>query len=120
MAQNTGLVAGLFNVVNAEELNVTGIRRGGRGGNSPYAEAIRALAALESGQALQMTVFGNKAKTNTRANMIAANNAARRKGEGITLITRSRETGNTLDNVEGGEPEYELYFIKGADADDAE
>lgn len=115
MTQNTELVAGLFNVVDADELNVTSIRRG-RSGNSAYAEAIRTLAGLETGKALQLTVYGNRARTNTRAAMIAANKSLNRNGEGITLITRTRETGET--NADG-EPEIEIFFIKGADSEDA-
>lgn len=113
MSNNTSteLVAGLFNVVNAEELGVAGIKRG-RNGNSQYAEAIRTLAGLETGQALQLTVYGNKARTNTRANMIAANKSLKSTGGGVNLLTRTRETGEVNEN---GEPEIELYFIKGAD-----
>jgi hypothetical protein len=119
MAQNTTsteLVAGLFNVVNAEELGVSGIRRG-RSGNSQYAAAIRTLAGLDAGQALQLTVYGNKARTNTRAAMIAANKSLQKDGEGVKLLTRTRETGNTN---EAGDPEIQLFFIKGGDSEVAE
>jgi hypothetical protein len=113
MEQNTELVAGLFSVVNAEELGVAGIRRG-RGGSGQYAEAIRTLASLEAGKALQMTVFGKTAAGRVRSGFTAANKAAKSRNEGVTLITRTRETGNTNED---GEPEINLYFIKGADDD---
>ena len=102
------LVAGLFNVVAADDIP-TKIRRSR--GDSQWAEAIMALRGLETGQALSLTVFGEKARNNTRQNMIQANKA---HGQGMRLLTRTSQTENVDEN---GEPEFKLFFIKGDEAE---
>lgn len=111
---NTNLVAGLFEVVKAEEVPTT-IRRA-RAGNTQWAEAIRHLASLDTGEGLRLTVYGDKAKANTRQNMIQANKSLRGRGEGIQrLVTKSEATGEV--NGEG-EKEYIIWFVKGEAAGD--